>query len=231
MAMDGNRFDTWVKSLRFRANRRGAIRLVAGSGLAGLIDLGRADDAAACRKAGKKCEKDKQCCSKMCKGKKCRCTPLKGSCPGFGTGYRCCPQTGATVGCSFRNKPQQCPPNGFFCLLGTNAPCSEDCQCGGELICDGGSTPHCCAAPGHSCADGINDAWCCSAQCGCTAPASCTCRDVGCKSPGQTCSQTNQCCDGICQSGECCLPQGIACTGTAQCCAGLFCDAGFCDTP
>ena len=64
--------------------------------------------------------------------------PLQGICPGFGTGCRCCPKSGADIGCSFRNKPQQCSPNGFYCLLNNNDPGDEDCECGGELICGGG---------------------------------------------------------------------------------------------
>ena len=228
--MNPIRFDWWTRSLARAGSRRAALRLVT-SGAAGLAWLGLAEEAVACRKAGKKCKKSKQCCSKKCKGKKCRCTPLKGPCPGPASNDVCCPRTGATVGCSFLDngfKPQ-CGPDGFQCLLAANSPCGDDCECGADLECGGSPTTRCCFRLGHSCSQSA-ESLCCSEQCGCTTPGSCTCRFANCLGPGQSCSLHTQCCDGICSSGECCLPLGIACASTTQCCGVLFCDAGFCAT-
>jgi hypothetical protein len=230
--MDANRFDAWTRALPALGTRRAALRVLTGGGVAGVALLGHREDAAACRKAGKKCKKDKQCCSNKCKGKKCRCLPLQALCPDGGSSHVCCASQG-TPACLPLTKPQ-CGAAEIRCLLQLDDLCTADCECYFDLVCAGGPEPHCCGAPGRVCGDGDNvyDAICCSQQCGCASPTGpCTCRNDGCQSSGETCTQTLQCCDGICQSGECCLPQGLACTGTAQCCAGLFCDAGFCDTP
>ena len=86
--MNSRRLDALSRLLARSDSRRSALRSLASAGIAaGLIWLGRAEDAAACRKNGKKCKKSKQCCSKKCKGKKCRCTPLKGTCPGAGADH------------------------------------------------------------------------------------------------------------------------------------------------
>jgi hypothetical protein len=225
------RFDWWTKSLARAESRRAALRMFAASGAAALARVGLVEVAAACRKNGKKCKKSKQCCSKKCKGKKCRCTPLKGTCPGVGADHVCCPNPGATISCSFMINKPSCGPNGFQCLRGADSPCSDDCQCGGELECEGSPAARCCIGLGNVCSEGPDESLCCSQHCGCTTPGSCTCRFANCQNPGESCALHTQCCDGVCSSGECCLPQGIACTSTTQCCAGLFCDAGTCDTP
>lgn len=186
--MDANHFDRWTKALLTAGTRRGALRLSIGAA-AGLAWLGFAEDAVACRKNGKKCKKNKQCCSRKCKGKKCRCSPLKGTCPGTGAGHVCCPRTGATVGCSFLEsgfKPQ-CGPNEFQCLLATNSPCSDDCECEADLLCGGIPTTRCCFRLGHECLESA-ESLCCSEQCGCTAPGSCTCRFASCSDPGESCT-------------------------------------------
>jgi hypothetical protein len=229
--MDGYRFDLWTKALLALGSRRTALRLLTG-GVAGYAWLGRAEDAAACRKAGKKCKKSKQCCSKKCRRKRCRCKPLKGACPGVGAGHVCCPVPGASVGCSLSEngfKPQ-CGPNALQCLLAANDPCSDDCECEADFECGGSPTTRCCFRLGHACT-AATESLCCSEQCGCTTPGSCTCRFANCLNPGQSCSLGTQCCDGVCSSGKCCQPLGLACTSTAQCCGALFCDNGFCDTP
>jgi hypothetical protein len=139
--------------------------------------------------------------------------------------------SGGTPGCLTLGKPQ-CGPVELRCLLRVDDPCEDDCDCAIDLVWVYGPNARCCWAPGHNCVGGLNDSICCSLQCGCESPTTdCYCRNVGCKSSGGTCSANIQCCDGICESGKCCLPQAIACTSTSQCCAGLFCDVGVCDTP
>lgn len=230
--MEGYRFDTWTKALLAVGTRRTALRLVTG-GATGLFGLSRAEDAVACRLPGKKCKKAKQCCSAKCKGKKgkkkCRCTPLQAPCDHADEG--CCPVSGAGIGCLGQGKPQ-CGSSTFRCLLRTDDPCTDDCDCASGLTCGSGGTPdpRCCLAAGVDCGPNEFDYLCCSLHCGCAAPASCTCRNVGCQGLGGGCSQTLQCCGGVCSSGKCCLPLGIACTNTQQCCGVLFCNAGFCDT-
>jgi hypothetical protein len=227
-------FDRWTKALARAGSRRAALRTFAAGGVAALVRLGLVEVAAACLKNGKKCKKSKQCCSGKCKGKKgkkkCRCTPLKGTCPGMGADDVCCPNPGATVGCSFMINKPQCGSNGFRCLRGVDSPCSDDCQCGGELECEGSPDARCCVGLGNSCKEGPFESFCCSQQCGCTEPGECDCRFANCQNPGESCLIHTQCCNGVCSGSECCLPLGIACTNTTQCCGVLFCDDGVCST-
>lgn len=69
----------------------------------------------------------------------------------------------------------------------------------------------------------------------CASPESCQgdeCRDGRCclHSPSdyRTCTQDDQCCDGICLRESCCQPMGAACTGVNQCCNGRSCEDGRC---
>jgi hypothetical protein len=78
--MDANRFDRWTKALLTAGTRRSALRLSIGAA-AGLAWLEFAEDAAACRKNGKKCKKSKQCCSKKCKAKSAAARRSKPSAP------------------------------------------------------------------------------------------------------------------------------------------------------
>lgn len=229
--MDDGRFDLWTRALSHPRTRRAALRAFTSGSLSCLGWLRRVNDAAACRKSGKKCKKDKQCCTKQCKRKKCRCTPLQGRCPGELSSHVCCPHAGASPFCLFSTKPQ-CGPSEYQCLLQLHDPCTADCDCIFDQVCAGAPPAHCCWAPGRGCGNETLGANCCSEHCGCDSSAGpCYCRNDGCKNPGAACSSSIQCCNGICESGKCCLSQGIACTATAQCCAGLFCNAGLCKTP
>jgi len=65
--MDGQRFDRWTKLLESRPNScRGLLRLALGAGVA-LAGGGLApDDALACRRTSRACDRDGQCCSGIC---------------------------------------------------------------------------------------------------------------------------------------------------------------------
>ena len=160
--MDDGQFDLWTKALSHSRTRRATFRALTSGGVASLGWLVHAPEAAACRKNGKKCKKGKQCCSKKCKGKKCRCKPLEGACPGAGADHVCCPNAGSTVACSFMLNKAQCGPNGFRCLRAIDSPCSDDCQCAGELECDGSPATRCCTGLGNACTEGTGESQCCS---------------------------------------------------------------------
>lgn len=148
--MDHNRFDSLVRRAAIAADRRGVLRAaVAGAlGLAGL--RGEGVDAA-CRQPQEKCTKRTQCCSGICRGKKCRkaenqgtCTIAKDTCRitgGIGFGPKCngvqgceCIQTksGAAfcreiggAACTSCASDQQC-----IVAFGLGAKCISGARCG-----------------------------------------------------------------------------------------------------
>ena len=68
--MDPTRFDSLVRTLAEPVSRR---RTITAAALAALGIARRGDETAAgpgCKNVGKKCDKDKDCCSGICKGKK-----------------------------------------------------------------------------------------------------------------------------------------------------------------
>ena len=72
--MDSQQFDRIVKGLGQQASRRTAAKALAVGGLgAALTQLTTAGtDAARCRRNGKRCEHDRQCCSRECHHDVCR---------------------------------------------------------------------------------------------------------------------------------------------------------------
>ena len=63
--MDGRRFDQWTRGIVDGASRRGVIKALAGSALAGVavrVGIGRATVAAACDYNGDSCDRDRDCC-------------------------------------------------------------------------------------------------------------------------------------------------------------------------
>ena len=160
--MDSARFDTLTKSLSTPGTRRGAL----GGLLAGTFSLlGLADGAAKNRRrvsaegpcgdgSGKanSCEKDKDCCTRVCKHGRCRCKKLgegckddRNCCASFGQPMRC--QSGS---CQTDVPPP--PPTLPSCAVGQK-PCADGCI----------PTNHCCTD--EDCAAQPN---CCGGACGMT---------------------------------------------------------------
>ena len=72
--MDSEKFDRIAKSLAQPASRRTAARVVAVGALGAALTRLMTPEAEArrCRKNGKPCERDRQCCSRECHNDVCR---------------------------------------------------------------------------------------------------------------------------------------------------------------
>lgn len=86
-SMDGLRFDSVTRA--FATSRRSTIRTFLGAAMGALITFRGGEEAAAgCKKVGKKCDKNKDCCDgAKCKGGKkgkCRCKSGRSDCDGDG---------------------------------------------------------------------------------------------------------------------------------------------------
>lgn len=148
--MKGNRFDATGRWLAAHGSRRATVRAVTTAALA--IGLGRFDQdeaVAKCKIDGQKCKKNKECCSKKCKGKACRCRSLGETCnaPDFGN-----PSENTCCGADhcWGNACGQYPR---CCSLPGNA-CQSNCDCcypGAE--CHGGE---CCLGKGANCWDTVD---------------------------------------------------------------------------
>lgn len=126
--MDDCRFDNWTRMFGEEADRRTAVKGVAGGAAALLTlakaQLGLAQEAdvtldANCKGNNSKCSKDKDCCSKKCKKGKCKCA-------GAGAGCKrdngCCSGTCRSGKCECGNKGDRCN-NDSDC-------CSKNCRDG-----------------------------------------------------------------------------------------------------
>ena len=129
--MDGRRFDAWVRARTAgTASRRGVIRATTGGLLAGwLALLGREETAAArCRAVGRRCDRDKDCCSFFCnktgRRNKCGCARRFTRCT---RDADCCRNAGTVCGDNGFGVLECCLPPGSDCIGGGgccgNAPC------------------------------------------------------------------------------------------------------------
>jgi hypothetical protein len=230
--MDGQRFDRWARALAAASSRRGLIKGLAGTLVAGLIaaDAEEAEAAARCRgcgpcqrcrngtcvprRDGTLCGQCGKCAAGVCVANPARC----GKC-------RVCNES------TFACNAQDCGDCGV-CVNDVCKPKSgrEGQDCGGSSckVCDNGqcvAKPQNAECPGGLCCDGV-----------CRAGAAC-CDDGGCPEcgkcvnfacdrtakNGQTCGTTPSC--HICDNGECvALGDGFACKGViGTCCAGVCC--------
>jgi hypothetical protein len=127
--MDGQRFDTVSRWLATPDSRRATVRGLAAAALAlGLGRLGLEEAAAKCQKVGQKCAKNKECCSKLCKGGKCKCRAQGDPCDAWEdccTGLICNKAKGST--CQPWHLPNLCLHTGSFC--------SETADCCKGLVC------------------------------------------------------------------------------------------------
>ena len=228
--MTESSFDELAKGLASGSISRGrAIRLMGAALVGGTLgSFGIGGVAAAdnlCKPTGKKCNKNKQCCSGNCSGGKCAACPsgqvlCNGSCVSTS-----CPegQTFNPTSCQC-----ECPSGQVLCSNGScvSTSCPEGqilntttCQCGcpsGQVLCSNGS----CGLPnGGTCTANTQ---CCSGTClanGICAP---------CRFTGSICAPGDNCCDGTCENGKCCAPMSHPCRTDDDCCGSLHCGTSGC---
>jgi hypothetical protein len=231
--MDDTRFDDLAQSLTFDSSRRGALRLLAGSALGGVLAHLGLEAAAACLAAGKTCSSGDACCSGFCgsrgscclvKGKRCKrgaqcCSGLcnrRGRCACLTDGKGC--RAAATINCcSGRCEGGQCAP----CPSGQNG-CGGTCgRCCGGADCDDGI-----ACTDDSCVDGSCRSDAVHERC---QPPAGECLTGICDILDGGCQFSSHCSLGeICESGVCvCAPTSVDC-GTHCCPEGWECFQSGC---
>jgi hypothetical protein len=136
--MDGDHFDTLIRSITSKRSRRGLLTAICG-GLTGVLPTAFETDEALAKAnhkreaAGATCRKLKQSCKR---GKKFRCcdkvNPLHCDTVGFASGFRCC-----------YDYQQVCS--------GASGECCRDLRCGSVPALAG---QRCCGEPGVACATG-----------------------------------------------------------------------------
>jgi hypothetical protein len=122
------------------------------------------------------------------------------------------------------------------CQASGGTPCTTGAQ-GGVICCTGGATSVCC---GGACVDTTSDPKNCG---GCAGAGGTVCDATKehcvsgkcaptCKSLGQTCSSTEECCNGSCNGSPktCCLGANMRCTYDSDCCSPPRCNYGYCES-
>lgn len=183
---------------------------------AALIGCG-ATSSPSCRTDGQACAETTDCCSAFV------CTI--GRCTAGST----CSKAGETCGST-----ADCCSS----LTCTGGKCVTAPTCGAPKPCTGGRSYQSCStgkATYYKCSDGT--IFTCASATNCTAAATAVvawCNATGCRTVGQTCAGTSDCCNPLtCQGGTCrnaamCRTQGQACAQTSDCCNPLVCYAGTC---
>ncbi len=230
-------FDELAKGLASGTLSRGkALRLVGGAllgaALASVPGVALAND---CRRLGRECRRDSQCCSRNCvrrgDDKVCACPQGQSRC-----GERCV---------NLQRNERHCGRCSNRCDEGEQ--CVDGVCQGGEPIC----TPSC--PSGCECgerADGTGTV-CTDCTTGCALVTSCEqcspgticvvevpgnpptgflCGNPcqGCLPTGSDCSVGTQCCGGVCFANACCSDLGAGCFSDDDCCTG-FCSGGTCN--
>jgi hypothetical protein len=96
--MEGTRFAALTRQVAEAGSRRGALQVVAAAVAAVLLTDLRGEEAAAgipvfgCKEPGKRCDKDKKCCSGHCRKRICSCVKKGGPCQQQFEGALCCSQ-------------------------------------------------------------------------------------------------------------------------------------------
>jgi len=129
--MDGNRFDTIVRTLTIVKPRRAPLRALGASGLAAtlarFVGLDEAA-AAACKGFREDCNNDNDCCSRRCSGGECRCGRRGDDCR---ENRDCCGRRRC------KRRPGGCGGKGCCNELGES--CNRRCDCcGRDADCIGG---------------------------------------------------------------------------------------------
>jgi hypothetical protein len=198
----------------------------------GIGGVAAADDG--CKPTGKKCKKNKHCCSGNCSGGKCAaCPPGQVLCNGS------CVSNSCPTGQTFNSSTCQCEcPSGQVlcsngsCGLPNGGTCTADTQCCSGTICANGK----CCTPNFSSQTNPGactaDSECCSGIC--NPPGTLTtgfcffCRELR-----GSCAAGEECCRGECRNGRCCGTGTTRCTTDTDCCSGRCLDNGsslrFCE--
>ena len=240
--MDDRRFDDLTRSFSSAASRRRLLSTLA-SGLVALVAAGRADSdetlakkrrrvtaQGPCGDGGPKdneCERNKQCCTGICKRGRCRCKRLGTECS---EDRNCCATFGQPMSCqnricqtvqSIQAPPSPPPPDSAPPPPTTQAPSPAECGvCGPCQICVGTTCQPC---PG-CCSGGV-----CVASC----PICQACVGGQCvaANEGQVCGTQSEarggairCCNGTCPDPDC-IPGGPS---TIPCGSTIPCDQGNC---
>jgi hypothetical protein len=195
MAREDGFFDDLARGLADGSLTRGkALRLMGAAlvgGALGSVGIGEASaDPPGCKRNGKNCVRNEQCCSGNCSG---------GSCQAQTTTTTTTTPTTSTSTSTTSTTPG-CLPNG------TN--CDFDQQCCGE-VCNGGI---CCSGPHGGC-DTDDD--CCTGFCILNACEPCRPDGDPCTLDGECCNGT--CLSGTCTD---CMPDESQCTTDTECCNG-----------
>jgi hypothetical protein len=157
--VDDCRFDNWTRMISGRADRRTAVKGLAGgaAALATLVraELGLAQDADValernCKVTGANCQNNRDCCSKKCR-KKGRKKGRPGKCECAGAGQGCKRDAGCCSG--------KC--QGTQCVCGDRGDfCRKDGDCCSKICRDGNCR---CVRQGDRCNQNKE---CCSNSCG-----------------------------------------------------------------
>ena len=230
--MNQGRFDELAKGLATGTLSRGkAIRWMGGALLgAALTSVPGVAWANDCRRLGRECRRDSQCCSRNCirrgDDKVCgcptgqtrcndRCVNLKRNERHCGTCFNRCAEGDECVDgmCQGGGCPSGTTLCGTECCQ-TGATCVNGTCCRNAQVCGTGTTLTCCAE-GKECVNGV-------------------CGEPTCKPLGGSCIFDRECCSSICASnGTCvsCRDLFGNCTSDTQCCSGLACANGTCGCP
>ena len=222
--MDSTQFDDLARTVGRMASRRTTLRaalgaLVALPGIAELRAKGRRVRAAGpCGDGGPKaneCEKDKDCCTRICKpgrGEKgrCRCKKRGQRCKAT---RNCCKEAGQQLTCqSGTCQRVQTQPS----CVGATGACTSSAECCPGRTCTAAAGTQCCSLPGEACSAAVpgEQGTCCT------------------RTPAATCGSSRT----VYAKGVCCLPDSnfgqppvhIPCTANADCCSGNCGPDGLC---
>ncbi len=204
--MHSSRFDAIIRSLAPSRSRRSLLSAIGGYATSVLASSPSA--AAKCKRIGKHCKRNKDCCQgARCKGGKCRCAGGRDVC-----GQACCAECFVEANTSETMPPIPIPGTEFCCAAasvcdsGTGDP-SDDFCCRPEEAC----------IDGDCCCDGCEGTVVCGGVC----CPSVSCCNGACCGPGQVCATQEG-------GGRACVEASRACTPTNICFDGEMCRGGIC---
>ena len=235
--MVDDKFDAWVRGLSASPSRRSLLQLVTGTALgalpAALFD--RKSAHAGCKKVGKKCDKNKDCCDgARCEGDKkdkkgkCRCKAGLKDCPGENACKNLDADENHCGSCG-----NQCAAGEVCCsgactqdsLWDTCGACGNQCALGEVCAADSDRCESCAVQAGVTVCDAIGAAGPIH-QCGPDPQCRCSERAQGgsfCWSSAQCSNDEFNCTvDADCRSGDACLIAG-SCPTLENCFGGTMC--------
>lgn len=214
--MNQERFDELARALATTQVSRGQVlKTLAASAVLGIFSsfVGESAEARRCKREGRTCSGNRQCCTKNCIDGVCECKTTGSIC---GSNRQCCSGV--------------CSEGGFCSCKHLGQTCTADkncCDSASGDACQGGK---CCRKPGFGCAA---NAECCTGNC---------CNGFCC-APNQTCQNGECVCDELyepcglgccnpltqeCRNGTCCKLENVQCSGDSECCSGECCRGVCC---